>query len=378
MKERLRRWLLRCWPCLPFLAVGLMGTGPAAALQPDAARPPEVLAYALVVVAILALTVRPPETVLAIGTAAVAAYLAAGYPYGPILLTIPVAGYLMAAWRPPRRAGAATTVALAVLFVAAFAKRVREPLGLDGGAMFWQAAGWTAIVAAAFAIGAAVRVRRVSAAGMRAEQARRVASEERLRMAQDLHDTIGHGLAAIAMQAGVALYVLDRDPAAVRRALEAVRSTSRDSLESLRAQVEALRSPDSADRRPAYGLAELEPLAERVRAGGVTVLLDIDPALPDPPPAADAAAYRIVQEALTNVLRHAHADTVRIALDHDGDALLIDVTDTGRARRPAGEGSGIRGMRGRAEALGGALTAGPAPHGGFTVAARLPLRPGRP
>jgi signal transduction histidine kinase len=157
-----------------------------------------------------------------------------------------------------------------------------------------------------------------------------------------------------------------------------VRSTSRESLESLRAELDALRSPDAVGaRRPAPGLDDVGRLAERVSAGGVAVDVDIDPGLRAVPPAVDAVAYRILQESLTNVLRHAGAATARVRVRDEGGLLLLDVTDTGRGATSAGlgdgAGTGIRGMRAQAETLGGTLDAGPRPGGGFAVTARLPL-----
>ena len=227
-------------------------------------------------------------------------------------------------------------------------------------------------------------------------------------MAQELHDSVGHGLAVIAMQAGVALHVFDRDPARARESMEAVRATSRESLESLRAELDALRSPEAAgSRRPAPGLEDVERLAERVRAGGVAVRVEVDPDLPPLPPAVDAAAYRILQESMTNVLRHAGATAARIRVRGDGRSLRLEVTDSGRSATVDGtrpgraegagtaggvrcgtvdgagmrngsvttdnSGTGIRGMRVQAEALGGTLDAGPRATGGFAVTARLPL-----
>jgi signal transduction histidine kinase len=388
VKERARRWLLDAWPCLPLLACGVIGTEPAAAFQPEAARAPDALAYVLVVAAALSLSARRhPGLSLALNGAAATVYLAAGFPYGPVLLTVPAAVYGLAARWPPHRASLVVAANFGVLLVATFAKRAREPAGADViFQMFWQALVWGAIVAAALAVGAAVRVRREAVAGARTEQARRVASEERLRMAQDLHDSVGHGLAVIAMQAGVALHVFDRNPEGAREAMEAVRATSRESLENLRAELEALRSPGAAERRPAPGLQDLDRLMERVQAGGVAVRVDIDPDLPALPSAVDSTAYRILQESLTNVLRHAGtAATARIRVGWEDGALLLDVTDTGPAGavegapvgtvRPGarGGGSGIHGIRAQAEALGGTLHAGPRPACGFAVAARLPL-----
>jgi signal transduction histidine kinase len=376
--ERLRD----VWPSLPFLAVGLIGTGGAASYQVDS-RPVDAMAYLLVVAAALSITLwRHPGPCLGVNALAVAVYLALGYPYGPVLLTVPV-GVFVAAWRwPPLRAGLAVAAAFAVIIVGSATKEAQES-GPTVDGMLWTVAVWGAILAGAFALGAALRVRRAAASDVRTEQARRAASEERLRMAQDLHDSIGHGLAVIAMQAGIALRLLDRDPDQARVSMEAVRATSRESLESLRAQLEALRSPEAPQRRPAPGLEDLERLADRVRAGGVALRVHVAPDLPALPSEVDAAAYRILQESLTNVLRHAGAASATIRVGCDDGTLLLDVTDTGRggstdvavdgALADTSGGSGIRGMRAQAEALGGSLRAGPDPAGGFAVAARLPV-----
>jgi signal transduction histidine kinase len=375
MTERTRRALSDAWPCLPFLLAGLFGTQSAAGYQPEA-RPPDVLAYLLVTAAALSLvTRRRPELTLALTGTLVAAYLAIGYPFGPVLLTVLPAAYWLAEVRPPGRAALPVITAFAVILVATAAKRTREPFPQEAvGDLFWTTVVWGAILAAVFALGVAVRARREGTAGVRSEQARRVASEERLRMAQELHDSVGHGLAVIAMQAGVALHVLDRSPEQARAAMEAVRATSKESLENLRAELEALRSPGAADRRPAPGLGDLGRLTERVRAGGIRVDVDIAADLPPLPSTVDKAAYRVVQESLTNVLRHADAAAARITVGWADGTLLLDVTDTGRPRESSGtNGSGIRGMRAQVEALGGTLTAGPLPAGGFAVAARLPV-----
>ncbi|MCA2189196.1 sensor histidine kinase [Nonomuraea cavernae] len=364
------RWA-DAWPCLPFLAVGLIGTEPAATYQPDAARPLDPAAYTLIVIAALALAGRRrPGTALAVNGAAVAAYLAAGYPYGPILLTVPAAVYGVGVAWPAGRAMAVVAADVGVLVVALFAKAVAE--GEDSVTVLPQ----VAIAMAALVAGMVVRIRREAAAGMRTEQARRAASEERLRMAQDLHDTIGHGLAAIAMQAGVALHVLDRDVAEARRAMEAVRATSRESLDNLRAGLERLRGDEPARRGPAPpgpGLDGLGELADRVRAAGVELTVDVQPDLGLAGPV-EAAAFRIVREALTNVLRHAGAATTLVLVRRDDADLLVEITDTGAGTGTAAEGGlGIRGMRAQAEQLGGTLEVGPLPAGGFSVRARIPV-----
>jgi signal transduction histidine kinase len=379
--QRAGRVLLDAWPGLALLVFGLLATAPAGENQPHTARSPDLGGYALVAIAALSLVPRRRlGSTLAVNGAAVAVYLAAGYPYGPILLTVPVTIFRVAAQWPARRAIASAAVYLGVILAAAVVKEWRGPGGLQGDQLLWLSVAWSAVAAAALAVGMSVKVRREAAAGVRAEQARRAVSEERLQMAQDLHDTVGHGLAVIAMQAGVALHVLDRDPEQARRSMQAVRSTSRESLESLRAELDALRSPDAVGaRRPAPGLEDVGRLAERVRAGGVAVDVDIDPDLRAVPPAVDAAAYRILRESLTNVLRHAGAATARIRVRDEGGLLLLDVTDTGGgvpATGPGigdGTGTGIPAMRAQAETLGGTLDAGPRPSGGFAVTARLPL-----
>nr|WP_246401341.1 sensor histidine kinase [Jiangella mangrovi] len=207
-------------------------------------------------------------------------------------------------------------------------------------------------------------------------------------MAQELHDSVGHGLAVIAMQAGVALHVLERNPEKVRAALEAIRDTSKSSLDGLRAELQVLRSPvtDAAPRRPVAGLSEVGVLLDRIRAGGVEVTADLSGADGDLPPDVDVAAYRIVQESLTNVLRHAAATRAEVRIRRSDGELLLDVSDDGVGARPRaepqltpsspdGSGTGIAGMRARAEALGGRLQAGPRTGGGFAVHARLPLVP---
>lgn len=402
----MRRALADGWLSLPFLVVGLIGTEMAASYQPETVSRPDGFAYALVVVAAFALALRRyPAVCVTVNGAVVAFYLAVGYPYGPILLTVPAAIYLLASRWTLRLSTVVTAAVFAVLIVATAVKRYREP-GAFVGDTVWTALTWGLFAAAALAIGAAIRSRRESAAGVRAEQALRVASEERLRMAQDLHDSIGHGLAVIAMQAGVALHVLDRNPDQSRTAMEAVRATSRESLENLRAKLADIRSPDGAAfRRPASGLAELPRLVSRVRAGGVTLDVQVDDPMPTLPAEVDTAAYRILQESLTNVLRHAGACVARVRVSVlDGTlAILIfnegEFGDSPKSDATAGSihgsginGSGINGMRALVDRLGGDVTAARVIAGtsvwgvggaanvatanGFAVVARLPLAGG--
>lgn len=390
--RRYKGWLQDAGVAAFLLFMGLMGTRPAGEDQLEWSREPDAAALVLVVLAALPFVFRRrrPVAVLVSSGLAVAVYLALSYPFGPIMLTIPVAAYTVGVQLPHRRALRWVGGYYGVIFVIVAARMFDE-----SGANLWrQIVGWgiasLAAFAAPLAIGAALRVRRLSEADVRSAQARRAVSEERLRMAQELHDSVGHGLAVIAMQAGVALHVLDRNPAKARESLEAIRDASKESLNGLRAELQVLRMPadEVAPRRPSAGLAEADVLLERIRAGGV----EVDARLAGRgdgddgstlPPDVDVAAYRILQEALTNVLRHSGATRVQVRVLRDGDGLVVDVVDNGSgnaaddpadAEKPAGGGTGIPGMRARAEALGGSLDAGPRPDGGFAVRARLPLR----
>jgi signal transduction histidine kinase len=215
----------------------------------------------------------------------------------------------------------------------------------------------------------------------REAEAHRRLGEERLRIAREVHDVVAHSMVAINVQAGVAAHLLDHDTDQAREALLHIKRTSGDALSDLRATLGVLRDPAAdAPTGPAAGLDHLEAVAGRLRAAGIDVVLDIDTVGAVPTPV-HTAGYRIVQEALTNVLRHAgaHAVGVVVRAAGDDDRLTIVVTDDGDGRTGPtdGAGAGLRGMRERAEALGGTLHAGPAPGGGWRVEATLPLAPAR-
>jgi signal transduction histidine kinase len=323
-----------------------------------------------VITAAVALAVRRllPVTVLAIITAAVCLYLVGGYPYGPILLSLAIAVYTVAAHRPLRAAATAAAGSLVLLALA----------GLIGGGLDMEAvAPQVAWVAGPLAIGVTVRVGREQVLQNRRDEARRQADAERLRVAQEVHDVVGHGLAAIMMQADIALHVLPRQPEQAEAALTAISRTSRESLDELRATLGAVRrGNDADDRSPAPGLARLNALVDRTRAVGVPVAVDVTGPVASLPAAVDLAAYRIVQESLTNVLRHAGTATASVHVTLADANLTVSISDTGCGAppTPARNGHGLAGMKERASALGGTLTAGPRPEGGFTVTATLPVR----
>lgn len=245
-----------------------------------------------------------------------------------------------------------------------------------------------ALAVVAVLLGALVRSRRLYAAEVR-ERLRRAEEEqereaerrvtgERLRIARELHDTVGHAIATITVQSGTALHLLDSQPGRAREALTAIRETGKAAMAEMRTTVGMLRSAGepavNADRDA--GLARLPDLLVAVRAAGLEVEVATQPDAPDEPLAGpvDHAAYRILQESLTNVLRHAGpAARARVLVRVAPATVEIEITDDGRG--PNGEdsgGHGLAGMRERAEALGGRLDAGPAPGGGFAVRARLP------
>ncbi|MEU0405904.1 sensor histidine kinase [Streptomyces sp. NPDC006197] len=234
-------------------------------------------------------------------------------------------------------------------------------------------------------LGRSVRERRSHTAELRAATAAEAVAAERLRIARELHDVVAHSIGVIAIQAGVGRRVIETQPAEARNALATIETTSRETLAGLRRTLGALRGAAAdgrpAPRDPAPGLADLERLAASTADAGVRVELrhlgNPDVSLP---PEVDLAAYRIVQESLTNVVRHAAAPTCRVTVERRTDTLLVEIADDGRGTpgaEPAG-GYGLVGMRERAALLGGSLTAGPRHGGGFHVTAVLPLPADRP
>lgn len=223
---------------------------------------------------------------------------------------------------------------------------------------------------------AEVEERAAQAERSREEDARRRVEEERLRIARELHDVTAHSLSLIAVQAGAAEKIVERDPAAARRALETIRLTSKASLDELRAMLGVLRGHDDAPLSPAGRLEGLPHLVASVEKAGITVALETIGDLTNLPAYADVSVYRIVQEALTNVVRHAGATDAHVTLRRAGDVVEVEVTDNGSTARSGmqlHEGHGITGMRERAAALGGSFEAGPVPDGGFRVRAVLPV-----
>lgn len=364
--EKLEVLARRHWWVLVVLAITVVGTVARGAEAHEEA--PGAWAGVLGAVAVLALLVRfrRPEVTVLVNAAAVATYFAVGFPDGPVYLSVLLSLYALTSRRALRDWLPYAATALVVVTAALLVRGVGADTGI--GALSARTAWFLAVGSAAAAIGSAVRNRRQA----QQELTRRAASEEQLRVAQDLHDGVGHGLAVIAMQAGVALHVLDKDPVKARQSLEAIRDTSRESLDALRAELTRLAPSTAATPlSPRNGLAELPVLLDRVRAGGLDV--SMEGSAGPVPPEVDAVGYLVVQEALTNVLKHAAARRARVAVAGTDDVLEIVITDDGHGAAPSGAGLGIPGMRSRVEALGGTLETGSLVGDGFRVHAVVPI-----
>ena len=343
--------------------------------------PHPTAALLLVAVACLVLAWRRrwPVAVLAISVAAVTAYTLLGYVNGAALVAPIIALYAVVTRVSALRAVAAGLVTVGVLMAASAA---RNPFG------YISAGGYYLIPLMGVAVvfgGIAVVNRRAYAASIRdrAEQdARRRLDEERLRIARELHDVVAHTMATINVQAGVAVHVLPTRPEAAAEALQTIKTASKEGLRELRAILNVLRQADDADpTQPAPGTAQLDALIEGARRAGLNTTFTVTGEPVPLPAAVDLAAYRIVQESLTNAIRHAGPAAAAVSLTYLHDELRIEVTDTGRgpvvgaaAGAAGGEaGHGLAGMRERAAAVGGIVETGPGPRGGFRVAARLPV-----
>jgi signal transduction histidine kinase len=242
-----------------------------------------------------------------------------------------------------------------------------------------------ALCVLAIAAGDVVRSRKLSASRLieaREQETLRRVGEERLRIAREVHDVVAHAMTAINVQAGVAAHLLERDPGHAHDALRDIKRTSGEALRDLRATLETLRDPSSAvPLGPAAGLGDIPALTDGLRGAGVAVDLDLDPAA-GVPAAVQSAGYRIVQEALTNIVRHSTASRATVSVRRAPGAVTIEVVDDGAptGARSNGEaaGNGVRGMRERAAGLGGTLEAAPLAGGGWQVRAQLPVHPGTP
>ncbi|MFL4902495.1 sensor histidine kinase [Streptomyces sp. MMS24-I2-30] len=361
-----------------FTGVVMVGSNFAAHDQPHRVPLDGYARVLLLAASVLLLWRHRHPVFVAFGTAGVTlVYLGAGYPYGPVFLTVAVScctavadGHRRAAW---------TAVGLlwaGHVLIALWLYRLLPPPG-DAGGTIGQEIVIATWVLAIGALSELARVRReqwVRERADRAQAARRRADEERLRIARELHDVLAHSISVINVQAGMGLALLDRDPEQARAALTTIKAASKEALGEVRQVLDTLRAPGAAPRAPAPGLDRLPELVEQAAGAGLTVA--VEGTAPKLAPGADLAAFRIVQEALTNVVRHSGSRHARVRLDGDAATLRLRVDDDGPATGAdaGGSGNGLAGMRERAAALGGTIEAGPRPDGGFRVLAVLPLR----
>ncbi|MGI8714400.1 MAG: sensor histidine kinase [Solirubrobacteraceae bacterium] len=336
-------------------------------------------AYLLLAVAALALAWRRrrPVVVLAVSAAAVVAYTCLGYFNGAALLVPVIALYAVAVQVNTRRAVSLSLLTMAALMIAS---ALFDPLGATGG-------GFILIpgeVAAALFLGLWVAARRAFTRRETEEGSRRAVDAERLRIARELHDVVAHTMATINVQAGVAAHVIDQQPGQATQALEAIRQASKEGLRELRGILNVLRQADEPDpTTPAPRLDQLDALIDGTRRAGLPTTLTVQGRPRALSSTVDLAAFRIVQESLTNALRYAGPTSATVTLSYLRDHLTVEILDSGQGPpdtetnvdASAHSGHGIPGMRERAQATGGTLVAGPGPERGFGVHARLPTHP---
>ncbi len=334
----------------------------------------DVLAIVLLVVGPIALLVRRryPRGVLLITLVVTLAYVTIGYAQGPNYASL-VFAFVGAVIAGERTLGAVVLIAGWALFL-----WLPWAIGNTGAPT----------VSAALAIGAWLVVLFAAAEGLRSrtewaqerrrareQEARRRADEERLRIARELHDVLAHNISLINVQSGVALHLMDERPEQARTALTAINEASADALREVRSVLGVLRGDgERAPRAPTAGLQQLDELVSRAAAAGIDISLDVRGERRALPASVELAAFRIVQEALTNVVRHAGAASASVQVVYGQDELTVQVDDDGSGNGSGdGAGSGITGMRERALALQGELEAGAMADQGFRVRARLPI-----
>jgi signal transduction histidine kinase len=359
---------------LAFLAVGWLSTGTTTTSNPFYRYTPRDWLFVLLLILITvpyAWRRRWPTAAFLISMLATTVLWLLGYNAGALPLLLIFGGYFVAVARPTWEVGLCSVVA-----VSCFAL-----LWWGGGAPYGAQEFFISVLAIGLTLGLGRAGRlRVDLADARAaaaeEAAARRSSEERLRIARELHDIIGHSLGTIAVQAGVGRHLMDTEPEKAADALDSIAKISRESLDEVRSVVGALRD-DEPPYQPAPSLADLPNLIETARSTGLAVDLRLPDDLEAIPRQAGAAVYRITREALTNIVRHARASKASVQVDHHDGRVEVAIHDNGagagNGRAPeSGGGHGIAGMRERAEALGGSLAAGPASDGGFLVTASLP------
>jgi signal transduction histidine kinase len=380
----MRRWVRRPLAQDSALALALfvaslvtVSTGRAEPVGSPDTGPSDVVLFVLVLFATLPIALRRsfPVEVFAITLSAALISDLIGGPYqfaGALVGLYTVAAYV----GRPRSIYAAAAAGIAT---------VATGLG-DSGSPAAETSAILAVFAASWLLGDNIRTRRAYLRELedradrlereREESIRRAAVDEQARIARELHDIITHNVSVMTVQAAAAGDVFDTQPGRVREALDSIESTGREALTELRRLLGRVRPEDGGtELAPQPGLARLDALLEQVRAAGLQVDLTVEGTPRELPIGLDLSAYRIVQEALTNILKHAHASKATVHIRYEPDAIELEVVDDGRGPGPdeTQRGQGIIGMRERAALVGGALRVGRAPGGGFAVDARIPL-----
>ena len=357
-------------------AAGLLAGGMLATASGPQTRPPDATGYLLLTLGALPYPERrrAPVPVLVLASIPVLALLTLGYESavigaGLFLMAYTVADRCRARWT-------ASAAGYMVVLLVAVATLGPRPMLLA------EAATDAVVLTGAFALGRSAHDRRHSlalledraemAARAQVQEARRAVSDERLRIAQEMHDVLAHSLGVIALQARVGAHIIDADPAEAKAALVAVCETSRSSLTEIRRILGALRSDGDRAYRPPPGLDAVGALVASLAAVGLRVVVHVTGAPGHLPASLDLTAYRLIQEALTNVLKHAGQARAGVTIGYEPGAVAIEVLDDGTATGTGPRGHGQLGMRERVAVWGGSLAFGPRAGGGYRVAARLP------
>ena len=360
---------------LPVVVIGFIQVvGTTFAAEHQNLRPLGVIGYGLLVAAALTLLLkrRDPDLALGLCLAVVLTYWLADYPQGPIFISLGFA-YVYALKRGRR---GVTWIAAGVAYLGLIGGPYLigdRPEATLGGSL--AAAAWLIAGTAGIEMMRSRREQATVAARHRREEERRRASDERLSIARELHDVLAHNISLINVQAGVALHLMDERPEQARVALTAIKEASHGALEEVRGVLGALRQEgEEVPRSPASTLERLDELATSMAAADIKLRHQRTEDVRPLPANVDLAAFRIVQEALTNVARHSGAKHATVTILYGERELELEVTDDGTGvTGTSGGGNGIPGMRERAVALGGELRADGRPEGGFRVWARLPL-----
>lgn len=365
--DRIRRVNPLIWDSLLAALIGVMVAG--AVVSQDGIHGP--IAWVLVVAASAPLAVRrrAPIPVLAVVAGVVVVFAVVGNG-GAADVALALAAYTVAAHEPWQRVA---TFGLPPAIVASLASQIASQTHRNWVEVL---TGVIAFVGLSVLIGRIVYNRRRRLALDRELAAREAVTSERTRIARELHDVVAHSMSVMIVQAGAARTVIDRDPAAAQEAISRVEETGRASLAEMRRLIGVLTAEDetAAPTAPMPGLSDLEPLLDTVRAAGLPVEVVRTGTPHDLPAGADLAAYRVIQESLTNALKHAGRANARVSMDFADDRLTIEVADDGAG--PAlvpGVGHGLIGMRERVGVFGGTLTTGERPGGGFVVRAEIPV-----